>query len=329
MGFSTAIAMILIMLGIAGALVIAYPIIESSVHDISDAFRIQNENYKEQHQTSLNVENITVEGDCSLYNITIALNNTGSVGLRLDKMDFLDNNEVLENVTGTTINTTTFYSTPGVDGHISFNGVKYLVSSIGDTSYIGEDRSGPSNIEYRSYFSFDTSDLLDGASVTGATLYAKSSSFVKSAGLDSGWRVDYYYGNDVLGVTLDTTDWGCCTYFDGVDYEETTGWESISVPSAYISKTGDTDFELIENWAVGANERKYVLIYQTDSLGLNSDPYLNVSYAVTSYGTVTGILAPAKSINITYMNMSSADSEHRVAVVTEDGISAYGTYDCS
>lgn len=89
--------MVIILLGAVGALAIAYPAFEEGILKISDSFREQNKNYAQVHETSLSVENITLTGNCVLYNLTIGINNTGSEGITIGKLSFFDNGEVLGN----------------------------------------------------------------------------------------------------------------------------------------------------------------------------------------------------------------------------------------
>lgn len=322
MGFSTIVGTAIIILGVASVLVAMYPILESGVRDVSDAFRIQNEAYTDKQGTALEVVGITVEGDCSSYNLTIVLNNTGNRELRFDKIDVLDNNNLLG--LNTTSITDMFHSTKNADGYIVYDGSIYAVDNSLSISYIGNDTNGQDR-EYRSYLSFNTSGISDDATVVGADLYVKAGVFTTD--VIPTWNVDYYCGNNVTGDTLTQGAWGSFTYFGQLDYEETTGWKNISVPASYITKAGDVDFELRPNMDVGNNNVALIEISQTEAIEREDNPYLEITYSLAN--PLSGVLVPTKDINMIYYDMSSADDGHTVVVVTENGISAYGTYYCS
>ncbi|MFH0817777.1 MAG: hypothetical protein V1909_04035 [Candidatus Micrarchaeota archaeon] len=97
MGLSTSLATVLILLGLAGAAALAFPIVESGVRGISDSFREQNSLYVERASTSLSVENITVNGSCASYNLTIRLRDSGSSSITIGKLSFFDNGVALNN----------------------------------------------------------------------------------------------------------------------------------------------------------------------------------------------------------------------------------------
>ena len=97
MGLSTSVSVAILLLGFAGALVLTYPAIEEGFLKLSGSYRAQHQNYEHTRGTALSVENITIQGTCVLYNMTIALTNTGSEGILLGKLAFFDNGGVLNN----------------------------------------------------------------------------------------------------------------------------------------------------------------------------------------------------------------------------------------
>jgi archaellum component FlaF (FlaF/FlaG flagellin family) len=97
MGLSTSVSVGILLLGFVGALVLTYPSIEEGVLKLSDSYRVQHQNYEHARGTALSIENVTVQGTCTLYNVTIAVKNTGSEGILLSKLALFDNGGVLNN----------------------------------------------------------------------------------------------------------------------------------------------------------------------------------------------------------------------------------------
>ncbi|MBU1952001.1 hypothetical protein KJ733_03765, partial [Patescibacteria group bacterium] len=176
--------------------------------------------------------------------------------------------------------TDTFYSTSGVDGYISY-GITYGVVTNTTESYIRDDDALSPNAEYRSYLSFDTSSISDGVTVIASDVNTYASGFVKTKFMDSTFPVRYYSGQDCIGATLDSADWNSCTTdHSTLDWAETTGWKSksLSSPASAVNLTGDTDFRLVENFAVSTGQQKFATMRQTEYADTTSDPYLDVTY---------------------------------------------------
>ncbi|MFH1470557.1 MAG: hypothetical protein ABIF01_02310 [Candidatus Micrarchaeota archaeon] len=321
MGLSASAAVIIILLGVAGALVIAYPVVESGIRGISGGLGEQGQIVSSAQQSSLQITGISVQGSCNKYNLTVVVNNTGSTQLAFRKLTVFDNNEVLQLKNATT--TAKFYSSSSADGYIQFDGSSYTVYNTTNVSWIGRDRRG-GDTYYRSYFSFDTSSLNDGADITDAELYLKVNETVSDTSVT--WNVDYYYGFNAIGV-LTQSAWNNFTYFATSNYLGTVGWKNMSVPKSDINRQGDTDFELRSNWDPGNNNYAIARPWQTESFGRENDPYLVVTYSHSNLSALT--IAPAKNINIVFYDMSSSSEEHAVSVVTENGATARATYDCS
>jgi archaellum component FlaF (FlaF/FlaG flagellin family) len=100
MGLGTSVAVIIILLGATGAIVVSYPAFVDGIQSVSEAFMAQGSFYEGRRGTSLAVENITVEGTCALYNLTILLNNSGNQGITIGMLSIFDNGETLENALG-------------------------------------------------------------------------------------------------------------------------------------------------------------------------------------------------------------------------------------
>lgn len=178
--------------------------------------------------------------------------------------------------------TDTFYSTAAADGEISY-ATGYNVDASGTTSDIKDNDAISPNEEVRSYLSFDTSSLDDNATISAADVNAYANAFTKSKSMDSTFPVRYYSNKDQIGAALDSTDWNCCTGgtdHGSLDWAETTGWKSraLSSPASAVSLTGDTDFELVENFTVSAGQSKTATMRQTEYADTTSDPYLDVTY---------------------------------------------------
>jgi len=176
--------------------------------------------------------------------------------------------------------TDTFYSTAAVDGDISYS-TSYFVDSTSTTSGISDTDAISPNSETRSYLSFDTASLDDSATVSAADVNTYAHSFTKSKGMDTTFPVHYYSGQDAIGATLTSADWGVCSTSHGtLDWANTTGWKSKSLtsPASAVNLTGDTDFRLIENFTVTTGQLKTATMRQTEYADTTSDPYLDVTY---------------------------------------------------
>ncbi len=327
--------MIVIFLGIVGALIVTYPALESGVRDISNGFREQNRNYGNQHGTALGVTNTTVTGTCISYNLTLEINNTGSLGINLNKLTIFDNGQVIPfSMTSTTTVLGTFYSVAGADGQITNAGGVKTVDSTSQNSQLTISTVGAGS-ETRSYVSFNTSSIPDDATVTIANVSIYAAGYAIAGESNPTWNVDYRMGKDVIGVPLTSGAYGNGGFSSAgsLNYGGIRGYKNFTVPSGRfsdISLTGQTDFELAPMWAgdMLPAEAASLTIDQTEYAGTSYDPFMMITYtqSVTSNST---ILAPVKSINITLSSMSSSSTVHRVAVVTGNGITAYGTYACT
>ncbi len=322
MGFGTIIAVALILLGVVGAIVVTYPILEAGASKISESFIVQSHSHQEQQKTDITIDSITVEGSCADYNLSVQVRNSGGRALRVSKMNVLDNNGMLS-LDNTSV-TDRFYSRNDVDGYISYDGSTYAVVDDVNISYI-ENYTIGATTEFRTYLSFNTSAIRDDVTVIDAYLYVYATYF--ETDVSPTWNVDYYTGTDIIGAALTQADWGRFVYLDELDYQEATGWKGVSMPGANVNKGGDTDFELRIDSAIGNNNYAQIDITQTENTGRTSDPYLDVTYALND--SLNVVLSPTKDINMIYYDMSSAQNGHTVMVVTENGITAYGTYDCS
>ncbi|MDD5567513.1 MAG: hypothetical protein PHH01_04940 [Patescibacteria group bacterium] len=187
-----------------------------------------------------------------------------------------------------------FYSTTAVDGSIHYcdgDVDDYAVNTTSNLSDIGLTKQvacvGGFGYEYRSYLSFDTSGLDDAITITSSTINTYADSYNDRASI-SVWDVEYYIGVNQIGASLTSGDWGAVGSSRGtLDWAETTGWKAFSIPTpdSYVSKTGDTDFELRNTWGggVGSGQWAYVNMRTTDYTGVNSDPYLEVVWSASGY----------------------------------------------
>ncbi len=103
MGLSVSAATVILLIGIAGVLLIAYPRLESGVSRVTGAVGIQTSLQSSIFQTSFQISNLSVNGTCAKYNLTVRLNNTGSANVRLGTMSFFDNGGIWNATTNGTL----------------------------------------------------------------------------------------------------------------------------------------------------------------------------------------------------------------------------------
>ncbi|MFH1447954.1 MAG: hypothetical protein ABIG39_03765 [Candidatus Micrarchaeota archaeon] len=279
-------------------------------------------------------ENLTLNFNSSTvtaYSLYYACANTTNITWNQDIGDNqdIDLNFSLPGYDQIPINNTAINSKASADGGISYNGARYLVSPLGQTSSLGFDNSGPADMEHRTYLSFNTDYLPDDAVVLSADVFTYVQTTVVSPGVNPEWRVDYMMGRDVIGGSLTDLAWGNKGFvFVGAhDYKGIIEWKNFSIPSDYlddISVDGQTDFELIPRWdgVVGPNERAYMLIRQTEHILNAYHPYMMVRYSFSgqcslnrseNYSTTFNTTCGTVNVsfiegniysNFSYMNMS-------------------------
>ncbi len=184
------------------------------------------------------------------------------------------------------INNTEINSKAAADGGVSYNGARYFVNVLGQTSSLGFDNTGPADLEHRTYLSFNTDYLPDDAIILSAEVLSYVETIVVSHGLDPEWRVDYLMGPDVIGPALTSGVWGNKGFVSvgSLDFKGSAGWRNFSIPSEYlddISVDGQMDFELLPRWGdgVGPSEQAYMTIRQTEHILNAYHPYLMVRYS--------------------------------------------------
>ncbi|MFH0952466.1 MAG: right-handed parallel beta-helix repeat-containing protein [Patescibacteria group bacterium] len=179
-----------------------------------------------------------------------------------------------------------YASTAAADGQITSLGI---AASNGTTSAIDLNNVA-GEVYIKSYLSFDTSDLPDGATVTASDVNTYADSYTKSKTEDTIYSVQYYTQSDCIGAALDSGDYSCGNSDSGsLDWANTTGNKSktLTTPDARINKTGDTDFRLQPGWTVAAGNYKGAVMRQTEYTGTTTDPYLDVTYI--SGSTISGV----------------------------------------
>jgi len=176
----------------------------------------------------------------------------------------------------------TFYSEASIDGGITRQGQTYPpTSGSAVTTYTTEEvgQMGSTGYYYinRIYVSFDTSLIPDGATVTSANLYMKTTS---TDGSVTDFYVKVYGGTQpIYGSSLETGDWGCGTSYQSQWYTsnwQANTWISWSISTSQVNKQGRTQFELKSSReGTAPTGSEYISLYMADS---DYDPYLSLSY---------------------------------------------------
>ncbi|MFC1663481.1 fibronectin type III domain-containing protein, partial [Patescibacteria group bacterium] len=173
-----------------------------------------------------------------------------------------------------------YNSTAAADGQVSSLGV---AQSGNATSTVSVSEIFSEYTYVRSFFSFDTSAIDDGASITNGTLQFRISSLVSGRGNDSNFSTNFRSGHNGIGAALDGSDYSCCGATNhGNTIYTTTGTKNVTLvsPATAVNVTGDTDFRLAPSWSVVDGTTKTLTLYQTEN-GSNI-PTLLVTYTVAS-----------------------------------------------
>lgn len=96
MGLSTIAAVLILFIAALTIGIVTYGTLESDFRELARAITGQNELMKEQRLTSI-VIFASTEGNCTLYNLTIGITNTGSYVIDAGRLTLLDNNAFLNN----------------------------------------------------------------------------------------------------------------------------------------------------------------------------------------------------------------------------------------
>lgn len=100
------------------------------------------------------------------------------------------------------------------------------------------------------FFSFDTSEIPGGATISDGSLDVAIFEITEEDGSNIGvYLLQFHIGHDALGAAIDTGDWNACTYNAGTEFWvgsppslPTTITHDVPNPDANINKGGDTDF---------------------------------------------------------------------------------------
>jgi len=140
-------------------------------------------------------------------------------------------------------------------------------------------------IVYRSYLDFDTSGIPDNATVTSAVLYVNGDEDWSTTDFDV--RVYNYSWSEPLCSSRDSNYDGA--YGGGGTYEGvlvntssfSLGWNSMSVGTSRINKTGETKYAMTSSRDESGNQPsgiELVTFVPADEPGTGSDPYLSITY---------------------------------------------------
>lgn len=129
---------------------------------------------------------------------------------------------------------------------------------------------------YRTFMSFDTNTIPDGATVNSADLYAK----LRSDNSATDFDIKFYSGD---WGTLEAADWGAGTTLEGV-FRNTSGmsvesWYNKSVQTSSIDKFGETQFRFVSNRDennTAPTGEEYITFYSANAG--SSAPYLVVNF---------------------------------------------------
>lgn len=139
--------------------------------------------------------------------------------------------------------TLTVYTT-AEDGDIHGSaGIADTVNKTATTNSVYVSSSTATD-EKRAFWFFDTSALGAGATVTACDFHV----YVSGAFDDGFSGLAWYAAKALLGSTLDIGDWGVIDTFGSGNIFAAggflgTGWNTLSVPTKYVNKTGYTNVE--------------------------------------------------------------------------------------
>ncbi|MFQ5405777.1 MAG: hypothetical protein ACE5DI_01315, partial [Candidatus Micrarchaeia archaeon] len=143
---------------------------------------------------------------------------------------------------------------------------------------------------FRTYYSFNTSDIPDDDTIDNANLTVD----VDTAGDDNS----YIYGNGYWGDTLETADWGIGTTnnTNGMITTTSTGTKTIDLDTSFVNKTGYTQLEIMSADEECGSLENVAGFTAVDTF----TPYLNITYSTAGGGdnapTIT-LNAPADTFN--------------------------------
>jgi archaellum component FlaG (FlaF/FlaG flagellin family) len=324
MGFGVSVATVILIVGLVGILAVTFPIAEKGLSDISGALDEKGSRQTEKQGIAFQIINISTYGTCASYNLSFVVNNTGSMPIKVGEIMAFDNNIVLNLSNSTT--TLKIYSSRYADGEVNKKGGAYIVNDMMNVSGIGLNYTPDGAMEEsRTYLSFDTSVIPDNAAVQTAGIYAYV--FRYYANVSPTWYVNYSKANNVIGNNLTSGVWGPFSYVGRANYAGTTGWKLHNMSGSYINKQGDTDFELKPGWAITVLGRwDNISIIESENNYPSYMPFLLLTYQ--RLNASQDILLPTKDINMTYNRLSSTSKIHRLMLVTENGATVYGNYEC-
>ncbi|MEM3399376.1 MAG: hypothetical protein QXP42_00940 [Candidatus Micrarchaeia archaeon] len=97
MGLSTVATFALFALALISIVLVSYAIINESAKTTVEAIREEHNLFRLRQATSIKINNISVSGICTNYNLTISATNMGSIALDRAKMNILDNGVLINN----------------------------------------------------------------------------------------------------------------------------------------------------------------------------------------------------------------------------------------
>ena len=206
-------------------------------------------------------------------------------------------------------------SQPEMDGMLRFYGVCGSDADNSSTTMgLGVDGyaqclSDSASTNHSSYMSFNVTPY-DGCTINGGTLYVYIDHLEQYPTRRFTWNALYSAHND-LAIDFDQIE----DYLDLSDYwfrtkESSTiptgwgtvGWKSLSINSANISTTGQTDIELRPDQdfysSMDSGGQKWISwLRTTEYAGTTYDPYLELDYQDCPTSPIVNITSP---LNITY-----------------------------
>jgi len=157
-------------------------------------------------------------------------------------------------------------ATGSLSGYIGYNLLTYDVHANAEglvTGFIGL----AGYYITRAYISMDTSTIPDDATIESATLqlyfYGMTSG---GPNLPSTWVHTLYIGANVIGASLDQTDWGAAGFKNNGNYTPAEGLVEIPIASnmfTEISKDGYTDFEVRDSSTAMGSGTWSITFYMT------------------------------------------------------------------
>lgn len=185
----------------------------------------------------------------------------------------------------------------------------YSGSVSSTTERIGQNKTGGNVYSvYRSYLSFDTSELPDDAVVSSAVLYVCADADLSVT--DFYVKVYRYAWTEALTQTTEVREanfdgaYGGSAALEGTLRYTGDGWSSgtyysMTVSTEGINLTGDTKYALVSDRDVNGTApsgNQYVFIRSADYSGTSSDPYLVVEYTVPATPTPTDTATPTETL---------------------------------